>query len=779
MVGDLKTDINKYVRAADYLCVAQIFLQDNFLLERPLKADDIKPRLLGHWGTCPGINRAYAHLSAWTKRFNLETMFVLGPGHGFPALQANLFLENTLAKYYPQATQNKLGIRYIGKNFSWPYGFPSHASPLTPGVILEGGELGYSLSTSYGAALDNPNLIVACLIGDGEAETASLLASLNLNKLISPKTNGVVLPILHLNGYKISGPTVYGRMSDAEIVCWLAGLGYQPIVVSEDKPEDFDDQMIKALDHVHEVIQSIKTSQANGFFKLPFIVMRTKKGETGPKELDGQMIEGNYLSHQVILTQAKTDTKQRKMLESWLKSYKFEELFKPRKGFGDFVDNVLPKDSKRMGRTPYVNHFTKLELPELNLQNFNNTKPGEVVSQSMNRVGEYLRDVFSTNQAAQNFRFFSPDETSSNKLDAIFEATNRSWLRPLLDQDKYMSPDGRVTEILSENTLQGLMQGYTLTGRHAVMTSYEAFMPIVVSMVDQYLKFLEQSKNIKWRTDTPAATYILSSTGWRQDHNGFSHQNPGFISDMLIRPSNLVNVLLPIDDTSTLVATEFSLKSKNAVNIITAGKTDEPRWLTIAQARYQLLNSGAMIFSFASDNQPQIIVAAAGDYVSKEALYGLQLAKTELPDLRLRFVNISAFSNGAIGTTHNKLSRERFDEIFTPDKPIIFSFHGYPGTCKQILSNYTDSQRITLRGYGENGSTTTSFDMHIRNHTSRYDVAMNIFRRANNSGIIDDETVTQLLEKYMAKIYEHQHYIHEYGDDLPEVKDYVWQGKIK
>jgi xylulose-5-phosphate/fructose-6-phosphate phosphoketolase len=701
-------------------------------------------------------------------------MFLLGPGHGFPALQANLFLENTLAKYYPEAKRDATGVRYVCKNFSWPYGFPSHASPYTPGVILEGGELGYSLSTAYGAVLDNPSLVAACLIGDGEMETASLLASLNLNKLISPKTNGVVLPILHLNGYKISGPTIYGRMSDQELVCWLTGLGYKPIVVNEELSEDVDEQMITALDEAYEIIKSIKESDRDGFFKLPFIIMRTKKGETGPKELNGQMVEGNYLSHQVVLNDAKTDAVQRKMLASWLKSYKFDELFKPRAGFGDFVNAVLPPPTKRMGRTPYANHFSKLDLPSIDPGSFSRTKPGEVVSESMNAVGEYLRDVFAKNEENKNFRFFSPDETSSNRLDAVFEATNRSWLGALQTQDKFMSPDGRVTELLSENTLQGLLQGYTLTGRHGMMTSYEAFFPIIISMVDQYLKFVDQAKKVDWRGDIPAMNYISTSVGWRQDHNGFSHQNPSFISDLLLTPNNPANILLPIDDMSALVAAEFSLKTKNVINVITAGKTDEPRWLTIDQARHQLLNNGAMIFDFASSSKPQIVVAAAGDYVSKEALYGLQIAKTELPDLRLRFVSVSALSNGAIGTTHNKMSAARFEEIFTPNQPIIFNFHGYPGTMKQILSNYLDSRRVTLRGYGENGSTTTSFDMQVRNRTSRYDIAMNIFRRANQISIIDDETAKTLIGKYMAKIYEHQRYIFEHGDDMPEVKDYKW-----
>jgi xylulose-5-phosphate/fructose-6-phosphate phosphoketolase len=500
--------------------------------------------------------------------------------------------------------------------------------------------------------------------------------------------------------------------------------------------------------------------------------MRTLKGETGPKELNGEKIEGNYASHQVILTEAKTDKNQLAMLEKWLKSYRFDELFDKSQGFGDFINKVLPSPTKRMGQSKYANQPpAKLDLPKLS----GDPKfvVGEQTSQAMNSVGKYLRDVFRANP--KTFRFFCPDETSSNKLDDIYEATNRAWLRPLKPWDKFMSPGGRIIEMLSENTLQGLLQGYVLTGRSGVMSSYEAFMPIVTSMVDQYSKFLSQSIKIDWRENVPSMNYVLTSTGWRQDHNGFSHQNPGFISDMLLRPSNLVNVLLPLDDNSALVATEFALSSENCINIITAGKRKEGRYLTLDQARYQLLNGGAMIFNFASDEKPHVVLAGAGDYVSKEALAAVQIVKAETPQVRVRFVSVSALSYGAIGTSKIKLTQARFDDIFTSNAPIVFTFHGYPSTMKQILFNYTNPIRLDIHGYNEHGSTTTPFDMQVRSETDRYHLAMSIWMHTVTRSIISAEELSGLVEKYTAKLAWHQDYIKEHGDDPPEIKEWTWK----
>lgn len=779
-LGYDKDSLQEYIRATNYLSVAQIFLQDNFLLERPLTESDIKPRLLGHWGTCPGINKAYAHLSAFAKWKGIEDMmFVLGSGHGLPALQANLFVEGTLGEYWPQATQNLAGIEYVCKQFSWPYGFPSHSSPMTPGVILEGGELGYSLSTAYGAALDNPNLIVACMIGDGEMETGSILAAMNLNKLVSPKTNGVVLPILHLNGYKITGPTIYGRMSDKELVNLISGFGYEPIIVQGSDGYDFTDQMMGALDHAHDTIRRVKNSDEDGYFRMPFIIMRTEKGETGPREFGGEKIAGNNLSHQVILTNAKTDAGERGMLEEWLRSYRFGELYQKENGFGGFIEEVLPERGRRMGQNEhtfgrkYVDG--KLDLPVIDEGEVAEVEEGVVKKSSMGLLGEYLYDTMMGSAEKRNFRFFCPDETESNKLDVLYRATSKQWLRRLKAWDKNMASDGRITEILSENTLQGLMQGYVLTGRNGVLSSYEAFMPIISSMVDQYLKFLIQMKNVEWRGKVASMNYVLTSVGWRQDHNGFSHQNPSFSCSLLTKPSSLVNVLLPVDDVAALAGMEFCLKTKNVVNVLTAGKTDEPRWIDFGHARFQLMNGGASVFRFASDENPDVVIASAGDYVSKEALAAVEIVKREVPKVRVKFANVAALTHGAIGTTENKLPAERFDEIFTPDKPIIFNFHGYTDVMKAILVNYTDVRRVSLHGYMERGSTTTPFDMQVRNETSRYHLAMDVFQHLRDGGIISDEESDNLAAKYQQKILEHQDYIRLYAIDQPEIREWKWQ----
>jgi Phosphoketolase len=779
-MGINKDSLAKYIRAVNYLSVAQIFLKDNFLLERPLEAADIKPRLLGHWGTCPGINRVYAHLSAFIKAREIDDMmFILGPGHGFPALQANLYLEGTLGKFYEEAKDNLAGISYLCKNFSWPYGFPSHSNPGAPGVILEGGELGYSLSTAYGAVLDNPELIAACLIGDGEAETGSLLAALNLNKLIDPKNNGVVLPILHLNGYKITGPTIYGRMSDKELIDLFSGFGYRPLLVQADEDSDFTDQMESALNQSYEMIQNIKTNAKEGFCRLPFIIMRTAKGETGPTDFNGEKIAGNNLSHQVVFSNAKTNADERGALEEWLRSYRFDELYDKDSGFGHFIDDVMPDFERRMGvnKHAFGRKFVedKLELPNIDSQKFSDVVPGESKLSSMAMVGDYLKDTFELNEDKRNFRFFCPDETASNKLDVLYGVTDRQWLRPLEVWDKNMSPSGRITEILSENTLQGLMQGYILTGRYGMLSSYEAFMPIITSMINQYVKFLDQSKNVEWRGKVASANYLLTSVGWRQDHNGFSHQNPGLISDLLLRPNCLANVFLPIDDMATLASVEFSLKTKGVVNVVTAGKTDEPRWIDFDHARFQIMNGGASMCRFASDEDPEIVIASAGDYVSKESLAAIAIIKSELPHVKIRYVNVAALCYGAIGTTENKLSKDGFRELFTDDKAVIFNFHGYTDTMKAILANYTSLDRVSVHGYMERGSTTTPFDMQVRNETDRYNLAMDAFGYLENNGIISREELGNLITKYQQKIAEHFEYIKLYGVDQSEIKEWKWQ----
>lgn len=773
-------DFERYQRAANYLSVAQIFLQNNFLLERPLAAEDIKPRLLGHWGSCPGVNMAYSHVSYMAKKYGQEAMFVLGPGHAFPALQANLFLEGTLGEFYPQATQNFSGISYLCRQFSWPYGFPSHSNPATPGVILEGGELGYSLSTSYGAALDNPNLIVACLVGDGEAETGPTAGSWHINKIVDPRTNGTVLPILHLNGYKISAPTVFGRMNDDELKALFWGYGYEPRIVSGD---NLDEQMTDAMDWAHELIWSIKKSSSVVTApRMPMIIMRTLKGFSGVKELNGEKIEGNCLSHQVVLTEAKTDPEQLRLLEQWLRSYKINELFNREKGFGEFVNNIIPEGDARLGMTKHALGgeavYRPLKLPDANKFAEDAEKPGTIGSSNMIRAGLYLNEVFKLNADNCNFRLMSPDETYSNKLNAVFSTVKRGWIWPKELWDKDLADDGRVMEMLSEHNLQGLAQGYVLTGRHAIFASYEAFVPIVGSMMDQYAKFLRQATEVSWRGEFPSLNYILTSSGWRQDHNGFSHQNPGFIDDALHRNSNLVNVFFPPDGNTTLAVLKNMLSSTCQINLLVAGKTQEPRWLTPELAQRQLEQS-MMIWDFASDQNPDVILMGVGDYPTKELLAAIDLSKKEFPDARLRFVNVSSLtSNGAthgIGLSSDYVDKQEFFNAVTTNKPVIASFHGYPDTLKSILFNYVaNPERFDVRGYVEQGSTTTPFDMHVRNQTSRYHIVIAIFSRLLELGRIPRNLGEEIIIKYRRKIIDNTEYVKRNGVDMPEIDRWQW-----
>lgn len=780
--GQNLENIKKFIHAANYLTVSQIFLQDNFLLEQELKFDDIKPRLLGHWGSCPGVNHVYAHLLNIQKQLDfaksgLKTAFILGPGHAFPALQANLFLEETLSKIDKNAVRNSQGIAYISKNFSWPGGFPSHASPFTPGVILEGGELGYSLSTAFGAVLDNPNLIMTTLIGDGEAETGPIAAAWHLNKLINPVENGVVLPVLHLNGYKISGPTIFGSMSDFELIQFFHGAGWEPRIVDEYSAEDFDLELSKVFSDAFRDISRIKFGRKNGFVRLPMIIMRSKKGSSGVAENNGEKIEGNSLAHQVPLLNAKSDEKELKKLEDWLKSYKFEELFDFEKGeFKPWLDDFLPEKSSRIGQNRFIDanlNFVKLKLPEI-LERISEK------SLAMNAVGDFLKEVFKKNP--ENFRFFSPDETYSNKLDAIFEATSRSWQREIKSWEKDLSKNGRVTEILSEHSLQGLLQGYILTGRHGVLTSYEAFAPIISSMMDQYAKFLTQSKEVKWRGDLASLNYILTSTGWRQDHNGFSHQNPSFIDEVLRRENGIGQIFLPADDNSAVVAISKMLKSRNNINILVTGKTPEPRYFSLESAQKQFENGGIFVFDswknqeitdwnlVPEDDEPDLILAASGDYVFKETVAALQVLLHDAPQIKIRLVYIQALCGEGIGTFENILSKIDFVKIFTKDKPAIFAFHGYDKTLKSILFDYENPSRIQIDGYEEKGSTTTPFDMLARNRVSRYDIVM----RALNSVDKGDEAFEKLTIGYQKRQDDALRFARENSVDSPEIGNWEY-----
>ena len=769
-------NIKRYFDAVNYLTVTQIYLKDNYLLKRELRLEDIKPRLLGHWGTCPGISFVYTMLNFWQTQNPRNIMYVVGTGHGFPAIQANLFLEKSLHNFYPKASHTESGIEYISKNFSWPYGFPSHSSPETPGIILEGGELGYALSTSFGAVLDNPDLTAVCLIGDGEAETGPTATAWHLNKFINPKTNGVVLPILHVNGYKISGPTVFGRMSDEELNNLFTGYGYEVHFVEHDE-EDEDHvfySMNQTLQLCFEKIDEIKNTPEEVVAPmLPMIVLRTPKGWTGVKEYNGEKLEGNFASHQVILKEVNQDVAQIKELEQWLKSYKFEELFDPYKGFSKEIEAMIPKQEFRIGlnKHTFAHNTQALMLPDIHRHGEDATRRGVMGSSSMRRIGEYLHDVFKLNK--ENFRLFSPDETYSNKLDKVFDVTTRAFCWPQESWDKDISQYGMVIEMLSEHSLQGLLQGYVLTGRHGIFASYEAFIQIVASMADQYAKFLKISREIKWRNSVPSFNYILTSSGWRQEHNGFSHQNPGFIDSILQRQGDYVHVYFPPDGNSALVCMEEMLSTRDCINILAGGKTVEPRWLTVDEARIQL-KTGFAVWGFASDENPDIVFSSMGDYVTKEMLAAIEILKQEVPDIKIRYVNNIKLGTKTFSNLWQEDSEHTFEEFYTEDKPVIFNFHGYPETLKQLLFDYPgNSNRIKINGYIENGSTTTTFDMQIRNKTSRYDLVMQTMELIDDKVVIP-ERKKAIIKKYQNKLKEHKEYIIKHGIDPDEIENWVW-----
>ncbi|MCA9358906.1 phosphoketolase family protein [Candidatus Kaiserbacteria bacterium] len=778
--------LKKFVRAANYLSAAQIYLQSNTLLEEPLKSEHIKPRLLGHWGTCPGINFTYAHLNRAIIAHDVNMMFVLGPGHGFPAVQANLFMEGTLTKYFKEITHDTKGISHMARMFSWPYGYPSHSNPEAPGVILEGGELGYSLSTSYGAILDNPDLVVACLVGDGEAETGPTATAWHLNKLIDPAHNGAVLPILHLNGYKISGPTFFGRMSDDELRALFWGYGYEPHFVDAYTEEDVHGRMMQVMDDAIEAIRFTQHCAREGTLhdnpRFPMIILRTPKGWDSIKYIGDKKIEDNHNAHQVIADAAKTDEGQLAQVEEWLRSYKFEELFDGEK-FDDDIQSLIPREGRRMGDSDHARggdpHYKPLVLPEVDKYAVGNTcdldNPICGTESGMEKIGEYLRDAMKANEGNRNLRLMSPDETYSNKLGSVFEVTKRAFVWPHKEWDKDMAWDGRVLEMLSEHSLQGLLQGYILTGRHGLFVSYEAFVQIVSSMTDQYAKFLKIARDVKWRGTIASLNYILTSGAWRQEHNGFSHQNPGFIDGILQRQGCFTNVYFPADANTALVAFNRVMKSTKEINVIVCEKRPLPVWRTITEAKKDI-EEGISVWDFASDENPHVVFGAAGDYPTLEALAAISLVRQHAPEIQTRFVNITSLSALGIGNSQCRVLRHDFKHYFTEDKPVIFNFHGYPQTIKQVLFDYAQNpQRFTVHGYEESGSTTTPFDMMVRNRVDRFHLAMDAFAKAAEQGVIEEKKAQELISSFQEKLAEHRSYVVEHGEDLAEITDWVWE----
>lgn len=782
--------LKKYVRLTNYLAASQIYLRDNVLLERELRHEDIKPRLLGHWGTCPGINFVYAQINRLIQKTDADFLYIVGPGHGFPALQANLFVEKSLTKYYPKKIPfNKKGIKEICEKFSAPYGYPSHSNPAAPGAILEGGELGYSLAVAFGSVLDNPELITVCLVGDGESETGPLAAAWQTNKILSPIDSGAVLPIVHLNGYKISGPTVLGRMDDVEIRKLFEGYGYEPHFVAYGKGDVYI-EMAKTMDLCYKKIRAIQKTARSGKDiekpHWPMIVMRTPKGWSGPKFEGDKKLEGNCLSHQVVLENAKTDPIHLRGVEEWLKSYKSSELLNRTQDTGHRtqfdldaeIRSLIPRFGKACGSQKFALGGAMLRpLKTIALERLaiKLAKPGVLNASSMERAGEFLRAAFRLNRANKNLRLFSPDETYSNKLEAVFAETARSWQWPIKSFDEDLSRDGRVMEMLSEHTLFGMLHGYTVTGRHGIFASYEAFTQVVASMCDQYAKFIKASAEVSWRKPLPALNLILTSLLERQDHNGFSHQNPSLISSMMEKDGNIISTYLPPDANCMLVTMEKIFQDRDSLNLVVSDKKDLPQWLTLTQARQQM-DAGIMTWYFASDRDPQIVLAASGDYVTREALAAITLLKKYLPKVRIRFVNISELTALGVGDQTTATNSTYLDKFFTPDKSIVFNFHGYPHTIKKLLFDYTGSQRVKVNGYIEEGSTTTPFDMQVRNRTSRYHLVIDLAEKLYIQKDISRAQFVKIKTDLEKKLKAFHTYIIKNGLDPKEISDWFWNG---
>ena len=771
-----KEAVKKLSALADYLSAAQIFLKDNFLLERELKSSDIKDRLLGHWGTCPGINYVYANLNNLICKTKKDFLFIVGPGHGFPAYQTNIFLEKSLTAFYPKKIPyNKKGLFEIIENFSTPYGYPSHLNPEAPGAILEGGELGYSLAFAAGTVMDNKNLITAVLIGDGEAETGALSASWAYNRFLNPKRDGAVLPILHLNGYKISGPTLFGRMKDSEIKKYFQALSYEPLFIDFEKDKDFYLSGVQTFAKAYKMIEKIKeeAKKEKGDIKLPkwpLIILKSPKGMGTVKSLKGRKIEGNYLSHQVIFDNLKNDPEQIQALEKWLTSYDIKSLLSFDKK-GDIVldkdiQSIIPPLKKTIGSNPlsYAKDVSKkLILPKLSkLQDFPKSR-GQEGENSMAFAGKFFKEIFKENEKNKNFRIFSPDETYSNRIDAVFDVTSRVWMARRKESDENMSQNGGVVELLSEHVLFGMLWGYTLTGRHGFFVSYEAFAQIVASMADQYVKYLKASKKVSFRKKIPALNVILSSLLERQDHNGFSHQSPSFISTNLDRDRDIVNVYFPADRNLTLEALRLCSNSTDSFNIIVAGKKMKKAWLNKKEAE-TAAKDGLLVWDFLSDKKPELVVATCGDYVVEEAILGLEMFKERFPEIPLRFVNF--FKLDVLSEGNKKMTKEKIlKDYLTENAGIVFNYHGYRGTIKRLLFEYNLSERIIINGYEEEGSTTSPFDMKARNGLSRMHLTKDLSALALKQRLISEKQYKEVEKEMDALLKKEKEYIKKYKVD--------------
>ena len=773
--------LNKYWNAANYLSACQLYLLDNPLLKRSLRKEDIKRKIVGHWGTVPGQTFVYTHLNRVINKYDLNMIYVSGPGHGGNAVVSHVYLEGSYSEVYPSVSQDERGLKKLFKQFSFPGGISSHVAPETPGSINEGGELGYSLAHAFGAVFDNPDLIAAVVVGDGESETATLATSWQSNKFLNPKNDGAVLPILHLNGYKISNPTVLSRISEEELLSYFHGCGWEPIIVAGDEPMTMHKEMASALDKCIEKIKKIQETARNGkTYKRPFwpmIILRTPKGWTGPKIVDGKQVEGSFRAHQVPLDMSGEDHLD--LLEKWLRSYHPEELFDENGRLIPELQALSPKGTRRMGSNPHANGGKLLKdliLPDFRKYALDIPKPGEVEAQDMIELGNYVRDVFTLNKDNKNFRIFGPDETMSNRLNHSFEAENRSWMGEIKDTDEYLAQDGRIMDgMLSENMCEGWLEGYILTGRHGFFASYEAFVRVIDSMASQHAKWLKITKPIPWREEIASLNYILTSNVWQQDHNGYTHQDPGFLDHIATKKADIVRMYLPPDTNCLLSCFEHCLKSKEYINVLVTSKHTRPQWLTMEQA-VKHCTQGLGIWDFASNDQehdPDLIMACCGETPTLESLAAVSILREHLPKLKIRFINVVDLFKLQTKSKHpHGLSDEDYDALFTKKKPIIFNFHGYPTLVHELLYERYN-HNIVVKGYIEEGSITTPFDMRVQNEIDRYHLVIEACKMVPNLG-----SKGVYLQKLMnEKLVEHKEFIHEFGYDMPEVSEWKWKNE--
>ena len=771
--------LNDYWRAANYLTVGQIYLKDNPLLECPLSKDDLKPRLFGHWGTTTGLNFIYTHLNRLIRRHDLNMIYIIGPGHGGPGIVAHTYLEGSYTEIYPNIEQNRDGIKRLFRQFSWPYGIPSHVAPETPGSIHEGGELGYSLLHAYGAAFDNPDLIVACIVGDGEAETGALATSWHSNKFLNPAKDGAVLPILHLNGYKIANPTVLARIPDDELRDLFAGYGYAPRVLEGDAPPKMHQGMATVLEEMLHDIRAIQR-HARGEQNVkrprwPLLIFRSPKGWTGPKEVDGKPVENTWRSHQVPVADVATNPEHLKILENWMRSYEPEKLFDKEGRLRPDLSALAPTGSRRMGMNPHANGGLLLQpliLPDFREYAVPAPKPGTAEAEATRVLGFYLAGVVKNNLKARNFRVFGPDETASNRLDAIYKVSGKEWMAEVKPVDVDLTTDGRVLEVLSEHMCEGWLEGYLLSGRHGFFNCYEAFIHIVDSMFNQHAKWLKVSKHLPWRKPIASLNYLLSSHVWRQDHNGFSHQDPGFIDHVVNKKADVVRVYLPPDANTLLSVADHCLRSRDYVNLIIAGKQPEPVWLDMDSA-VRHCTRGLGVFEWASNDggDPDVVMACAGDVPTLETLAAVMLLHQYVPDIRIRVVNVVDLMTLEPSTEHpHGLSDDEFDQYFTTDRPVIFAFHGYPWLIHRLTYRRHNHDNIHVRGYKEEGTTTTPFDMTVLNNMDRFQLAFDAIRRIPRL----KDTVEKAADRFEDSIQRHKSFVMQYGEDLPEVRNWKW-----